>query len=389
MTRESTYFESLRRLRLPMLRPYLESRGWRRAADYKGTLAIFVKGGGSLRQLLVPIRPEFDDFGEQMAQVLAKLADSEGRSERAVLHDLYSGQNDTLRYQVQSPAAARGTLPLEQGISLLEGAKRSLLAAACTVLSPKRTYHPRMSFTPAEEFVDTCELGQTEEGSFSIVLKCPLHFTDDEPAKTEAPFARRATDTLFASVSTLVEAIEGDRMESILNPTPTGVRLTANLCDALIKMQPEAENGSVELSVSWATILPNLQGTPNSVKIRGELFPAIAEVSKRLRGPSAIESAPFLARVDALHGSEMDEFGRRYGEVKLSVMLGDDDEVVRARAMLDVEQYRVADEAHMRNQYVVITGVLNRSSRVATVKAITDFQLMSDHLRGSPPAPRA
>ena len=387
MSRESTYRESVRRLRLAVLRPYLESRGWTRAADYKGSLAIFTKGASSLQQLLVPMRPEFDDFEEQMSQLLLKLAESEGRSERAVLHDLYAGQTDTVRYRLQSPAASRGTLPLEQGISLLEGARRSLLAAACTVLSPTRSYHPRMSFTPAEDFIGTCELGQTEEGSFGIVLKCPLQMTEDPSPGAQIPFARRATDTLLISVSALVEAIEGDRLDSIMSPTGSGARLTANLCDALIKMQPEAENGSVDLSVSWATILPQPARLASSVRIRSELFPIIAEVSKHLRGPAAVQSAPFLARVDALCGTETDELGCRYGEVRLSIMLGEDDEVVRARAVLDVEKYGVANEAHMRNRYVVITGMLNRSSRLATVRGVTDFQLMSDQLRARAPSP--
>jgi hypothetical protein len=117
MSREATYLENVRRLRLPMLRSYLESRGGTRVADYKGNLAIFTQQSGSLRQLLVPIHPEFDDFTDHMAQALQKLAEIEGRSERAVLHDLYASQMDTLRYRLESPAASRGTLLLEQGIS--------------------------------------------------------------------------------------------------------------------------------------------------------------------------------------------------------------------------------------------------------------------------------
>lgn len=385
MNQESTYLEGVRRLRLPMLRPYLESQGWKRSADYRGNLAIFEKSADSLNQLLVPIHPEFDDFEEQMGRVLAKLAESEGRSERSVLHDLYVSQMDTLRYRVQSPAASRGTLPLEQGISLLEGARRTLLAAACTVLSPQRTYHPRMSFSPAEEFVDTCELAQTEEGSFGIVVRCPLQFSEDESLAGDLPFARKATNTLFWSVSSLVRAIDSDRLESITtSPDYSGVRLTANLCDALIKMQPDSEDASVALSVSWATALPNPHGFSNSVKIRSDLFPKIAEVSKHLRGPMAVKSAGFLARVDALCGAEMDGLGQRYGEVRLSVILGEDDEIVRARALLDSEKYALADRAHMQNRYVVITGVLNRSSRLATVTGVTDFQLTSEQLRVFP-----
>ena len=223
MSRESTYLEAVRHLRLPVVRAYLEQRGWVRGSDYRGTLAIFTKGANELQQLLVPINPEFDDFAERMEDVISRVAENEGRTERSVLHDLYSGQVDTLRYRVQSPAAARGTLPLSDSISLLDDA--------------------------------------------------------------------------------------------------------------------------------------------------------------------SLQSASFLARVDILAGSELDGSGRRYGEVKLSVLVGDDDEFVRARSVLDAEKYKVADEAHMRNRYVVVSGVLNRGARVSTITDVTVFELAAEQLPVFPSAP--
>ena len=76
------------------------------------------------------------------------------------------------------------------------------------------------------------------------------------------------------------------------------------------------------------------------------------------------QTARFLARVDVLGGSEVDIQGRRYGEVALSIILGDD-EIVRARAILDPQQYAVANEAHMQNRYVVVTGIHTRQAESA------------------------
>src|SRR5438046_596830 len=105
MTPEKTYLEGVRRLRLSVLRPYLESRGWERASDYRGVLAVFRKGADSVHQLLVPIRPEFDDFDEQMGTLISRIAQNEGRSERAVLQDISAAQVDTLRFRVISSRA--------------------------------------------------------------------------------------------------------------------------------------------------------------------------------------------------------------------------------------------------------------------------------------------
>ena len=163
-----------------------------------------------------------------------------------------------------------------------------------------------------------------------------------------------------------------------MQPTSSSARITANLCDALLKMQTEP--GSGELSVTWASGLPNQNRLSNAVTIWSEMFPRISDVGKFLRSPSGTRAIRFLARVDVLRGSEIDAQGQRYGEVTLSVILGGDDEIVRARAFLDAQQYALAVEAHMQNRYVVVTAVLDRSNRLSTVRDVSRFELTAEQL---------
>jgi hypothetical protein len=117
------------------------------------------------------------------------------------------------------------------------------------------------------------------------------------------------------------------------------------------------------------------------------MFPRISNIGKFLRNPSGTQAARFLARVDVLRGSEIDIQGRRYGEVTLSIILGDDDEIVRARAILDAEQYAIANEAHMQNRYVIATGIIDRSNRLSTVRDVTGLELTSEQLATFPAQP--
>jgi hypothetical protein len=117
------------------------------------------------------------------------------------------------------------------------------------------------------------------------------------------------------------------------------------------------------------------------------MFPRISDIGKFLRNPSGTQAARFLARVDVLRGSEIDIQGRRYGEVTLSITLGDDDEIVRARAILDAQQYAIANEAHMQNRYVIVTGILDRSNRLSTVRDVTGLELTSEQLAAFPVQP--
>src|SRR5262249_8620665 len=162
-----------------------------------------------------PMNPDISDFAEMMQRVVQQLADDEGQRPASVLDDLLSLDVDTIRFSVRSPAADKGTLPLGQGLALLDGARRSLLAAACTVLAPASRYHRRMSRPKAEDFIDACEIGQTEKGSYTVTLRAPIGMADSAPNPAESadvPFARKATQTLAASVSRIAQAIDEDRV---------------------------------------------------------------------------------------------------------------------------------------------------------------------------------
>jgi hypothetical protein len=244
-----------------------------------------------------------------------------------------------------------------------------------------------MNLPLAEEFVDACELAQTEEGSFAVVLQCPLEAAGSVAVADEIPFARRATDLLLTSVTELVRAIEKDQTEALVNATQegSGPGLTANLCEALVRMRPGDRDGGLTLSVSWASLLPR-PGASSLVQIPDAVFPKISEVGRRLRGvPDEPEEASFPARIEVLSGDQVDAQGRRFGEVRMSLLLVEEDTLLRARALLNAEQYALANEAHMSNQYVVVTGVLSRTSRPAVLTQVTGLRFMGE--ASPPPGP--
>lgn len=373
---------SLKQLRLSHVRAYAERRGWQRGETFRNRFVIFGREGGSLDQLLVPMNPDFSDFTEMMQRVVLQLAADGGQRPASVLEDLLSLDVDTIRFSVRSPDADRGTLPLEQGLALLDGARRSLLAAACTVLAPENRYHRRMSRTEAESFVETCEVGQTERGSYTVTLRAPIGMADNSAnaaQSTEIPFARKATLTLAASVSRVAQAIDEDRIDSILETQAGAVPVTANLCEALLRMQPERENSAVAFSVSWATSFP-APAASGPVVLRNEHFPLINLMSHRLRGEVAPQAAEFIGHVDELRG-ELGEDGRRRGEVRLTIY--HEDEAIKATADLNAEQYDAAVRSHVSGQRVVVRGVLNRGMRLSVLSGIVTFGLLVQTQIGS------
>ena len=172
-TMSDQLLESLTRLSPRDVMGYAKVRGWQQFRT-TGRLMIFNRNElGSLDQLLVPVDPSRPDFAERMRDAVERLVEFEQRPAPSVVTDLMNYDADVLRYRVASPRAERGTLPLVQAIDLLAGAKQSLLAAAHSVLTPRK-HHPKLSRTEAVQLLEACQMGQTEQRSFVVSISCPM-----------------------------------------------------------------------------------------------------------------------------------------------------------------------------------------------------------------------
>jgi hypothetical protein len=353
---------------------YVRSRGWRQLKR-SGHLMVYNRvEPGSLDQVLVPIDSTRPDFAERMWDAVEKLASYEARPLAAIFTDLSNYDADVLRYRVASPRAERGTLPLIQAIDLLTGAKQSLLAAAHSVLV-RTKYHPKLSRSEARQLLDACQMNQTEQSSFVVAISCPMRALDAEESgvlPVHTPFARRATRLLAHALFSLDRAIEEDRVNSVIDQDEPIV--SANLCDALLKMRPVQDDGVLEFRPSWASstpLSPEDSLTPSTITFGGDEFVAVEEVYRQLRPIEESNPRPWIAFVAELKGSESDS-GMREGEVVFAIL--DDDELVRAKASLSKALYQVAYEFHNPARPLLVVGQLHRGPRVSRLTHISELR---------------
>jgi hypothetical protein len=358
-------------------RNYAKSRGWEPVA-VKGRLWVFRHSEQRLRQLIIPKDQEDDAYAEAIAEVIQRIADDEKRSPLSVTSDLLMPNSDILRFRVTGENAMTGTLLLEDAQSLFEGAKRAILAAACSVVN-KTTHHLRMSRSEAEEMLKACKLGQTEYGSFAAKIACPLDAveTDSPLFDTDTPFVRKATILLASACSEIVDSIENDTVGPLMEKNSQNPIITSNLCDALIRMHGSRDKGKIGLDITWASnpSIP-IPDVPNRAVFKSEYFHIIDQIGKSLRPKNETEDTQeLLGTVETLNG-DAGEDGRRSGEVILSLLLPDEG-AVRAKVMLGAEEYADAVKAHeMGRSYIMVKGVLYRDIRIGHIKDIECFKLV-------------
>lgn len=373
MLRAERFDEMLRLLEPASVRAYARAKGWRALDAGFDDIAVLGAPDGGLAQLIVPRRTTLVDHLDLMRRAVERLAEYEGRSADALFDDLSAYHADVLALRITSGRTGSGFLPLTDAANIISGARRALQAAAHSVLSPSLVHHPRLSRSEVEDFIRYCEMGQTGIGSYVLSIRC-RDASAQASLEDERPLSRRAVEMLHRSVDLLVHAVEEDQLES-LNQAEDSPRITDNLCDAILKMQPEDPSAALTWSVRWDARYEVPADLGRRIEMRRYHFEGIEAIYQELRRREEGDEQRYDARVDELKG-DTDEGGRRSGLVVLTVLL--DEEVVKANVMLAADDYDKAIEAHRTSSLVTIRGRLHRLRRAGRIEDPRQFELIRE-----------
>ncbi len=351
---------------------YAQARGWVLARSVPGPFLVLSHPESDLDQVLVPRSVHADDFAPRVVEAAERLAERERRSPHAVLSDLLSSAADVLRFRVRGADVERLDISFSHLAGVIAGIEKCLRATACSVVKPQ-PFHPRLSRSEADQLMQACRLRQTEPGSFTVVVACPLDAVDGPgPFRDPAPFVRRVTHDFMRSLQ-WIRDVGGD--PSLLRPDALPSPLSANLCEGLLDMQTDDERASLAVEVIWdeSVAPPTDIDVAVGPELRREHFAFVGELARTLRPRDASEKpVSLVGHVDRLNGTP-DENGRVYGEVVLSLFL--DDAVLRARADLGPDDYVEALEAHRWNRLVRLSGVVRRGRKVHRVEDVAGFRV--------------
>jgi hypothetical protein len=246
-----------------------------------------------------------------------------------------------------------------------------LLSVAHSVLVPQ-PYHPRLARSEAEGFVARCRLGQTERGSFTLTVACPLDLQAGLFGPSGEPFARQVTSLLIQSLYELSQAVETTRIDELADPARhPGV--SANLCESLLMLRPTGERAYLDVSATWSRAFPPDTREPRrEVRLSQDVFEIAEALAPRLRSVPKPRIDRFYGFVDELRGQPTPHEPRPSGEVRFTLF--DKEEEIRAKADLTAEDYAVAGAAHLASDLVSFKGILQRLPRLNRIDSVTDFE---------------
>ena len=364
------------------IRQYAIANGWLPVVGSRRKIWLFSHQIKTLSQIQIPIYKD-DDSAEAFLSIAERISEVEQRPIETVLDDLIAPNSDVIRYRKVSDEIKGGSIPFDSAIALMNGAKQMLSAAACSVSNPV-IHHARLDRIEARQLIQNARMGQTEIGSFILKILCPLDAISDTPLLIDLqPYTRMVTTLLMSSTEKLIRGIEDGNIDQILETqTHKGERpeITSNLCKGLMELRGEQDSGEIEISMRWA---PSTQKptTPVSslIRIPIEYFPMIEKVHQELKPmPGKDTDQVMVATVETLNG-DVGEDGKRCGEVILSVLLPDEEELIKARTDLTADDYEKAVIAHEKGRsYIKLRGQLKRGPRISRIDNPEGLMLVDD-----------
>jgi len=366
---------SLRALGPLEVAAYLRSTGWRqvdRLGD-RGVVWTFTASNGDGFEILLPLNRDLADFLPRMADALSVLERAERRSQLEIVRDLIAAPADVIRIRAQQPESRDGTIPLDDGVELVQRAREMLLAAACAAVQPKAFFPPRKP-VEAVAYMEKVRLGQTERGSYVVTLlsRVPPSLEPTKSGQThldvEDPFERRVTQTLARALMAIRKASQdsattGD-FASFQNAIQAGV--SANLCDALAAMAGgSATAEDLEVNFTWSRLRPLETNEPRRILLSADAIPTIEEAGRIFRETSPRQDFELLGFVIGLQRTDPKQPGR----VTVSGFV--DETARRVTLELAGKDYELAITAHRDRRPIRCLGEL--------VKIGHQFELQNPH----------
>ena len=369
--------DTLRKVELPDLTSYLQSRGWQRARAGYRYAELWYREGDAESGIVVPLTNDVVDYVARMAQALSTLSRVESRAEHHILTDVQNALADVIRVRRPTSTSKAATIRLSEGVALVESAMAMVTSVACAALFPRRVIPSRRP-AQASTYLGRVQLGQTEVGSYVLTIVSRIEHIGDAKIPSlfpdlEEPFPRRVTNTLASALNAVQNAAAHVRRTGEYEAFDEGVALgvSANLCEAIASMVSSPHHESeVGISVSWASVGEGVRQSDANFTFLTEQSDILSYAASRFRAAEPLVDALITGLVVDLHRAEGEIDGR------VSVQAFINGKPHKLRVALNGPEYQRAIEAHRDKAPVLFKAEIEHIGRGLTATNVREFRVL-------------
>ena len=345
--------ESLMGISPAALAAFAISVGWEKVGVYRRFSDVYAADG--MPEIVVPRSTVIDDYSLVVSDLIKIFAVQCGREDSAVFLDLTLADRDVIR--VGGSEGWSDGLPVSALVSLLNGSRDMVLAAACSLDRPRPVYRAG-SNKAANDYLGQLTFSRGELGRSALALVSPrLPPFQDSLLPGFVPgmapgMARQVTGRLWESLTATREAAEQVSMGEVGGlDGRVAEGVSANLCEAIARMLDEL--AAFQVSVSFALTRPADAGSVE-IGFDDSYSEVLRSAASELRAGAPVYDAHLVGFVHRLSRG----LSENLGEVGLNAMV--ERRVYSVTAFLDERDYMQAIEAHKTKSLVSIVGDLER-----------------------------
>lgn len=347
--------DALRAVSPTALSAWAQAAGWQPAERFGDHSYVYT--GPGKPEIILPQTQQLADYADVVSRLVEIFAAVAERSELSLYRDLVTADRDVVR--VRAAEGEDGSLSINDGVSLVRGARDLLLAAACSLRTrPQRLYRAAAN-QEAAALVNRVRMGQTEQGSFVVTLLTPpiiprkkqasLFPEDDSGADCDE---RRMTRRLFGALSAVRQATEdavSGNGEAFEETVCEGV--SANLCEALVTLIEPFP--TLDVSVHWAWTRP--VNIPQAVvRFAKADAPILQGAAQAFRAREPKPETRLFGFVHRLQRREVEDDGT------INLRTEIDNQTCSVTVVLKESDYHTAIRAHEDKAPVLLQGDLDR-----------------------------
>lgn len=360
---------------------YLLFTGWIRDDTFRNPrMWVFKNKLDPELIIAVPASEKATDFYPRVYSLIQTLSAINEKSEQEIIDSLKSAYTDRLQFRIITKESKGGKIPLDYAARCIEGLKDLVLYAACAEENAKpvcvRTYNS------AKRALERFQFGQTQIGSFIINIDVQVADEENEQlylAEATIPPEESPEHKIIKRIGTAITQIDnvanrqvevGDLIEDAYIDG-----ITANMCDALAKLNPEkSEDVMIETSVYYAEALTQTVEPPKICTLDNAHFLFIDEISKRYKDCTLIEDVTLEGTIKMLSKSTSNDGDEEENTVRLLTKI--DGQMRSITLHLSPENHMLACNAYRDDNEVNVSGTIDKSGKYWFFTEVTEFKVI-------------
>ncbi|AFL99811.1 hypothetical protein Desde_1388 [Desulfitobacterium dehalogenans ATCC 51507] len=354
---------------------YLLLKGWDRDYQFKNPNLLSFIYKPLNKRIAISASDKFQDFYFTLESALQTISLIQNKSIGEIIKEISNVYFDKMEFRIISSLTEDGKMPLKYASECIEGITELILYSACAEQNAQPICFRATNF--AKDYLQNFKLAQTDVGSF--VINVDIQVVDDveeqlvlEGCTPPIPFEHKIVERIFTAIEQVNDIVERQQVISDVAETAYKTGITANMCDALLKMKPENGEAEINATLKYASLLTIGKDESKSIDIGNHHFWTIDELAKIYRDKVLYDDVILTGVVKSLSKKDVEETTEK--TIRLLTNYNGKYRVIFME--LPDEEHRIACDAYRDDLEVEVSGELDMSNRTWVLSKIKYFKII-------------